>query len=110
MMIEDVEKSVDKNYKETVTFTANIMKESPVLILILKEKSDSWVLCDNMSIGACVENMCLRDTEFVKEEICNKLGKPNMEVSCALSLGYADQAPKMRPRKNLDDLVEWYND
>lgn len=75
---------------------------------------------DNLSIGACVENMCLRatdlgigslwirDTACVSEGIAKFLGHENMELNCALSLGYSDQSPKMRPRKNLEDIVEWF--
>lgn len=103
----------------SVNPTANVIKEAPILILIFREKNDNWVVGDNLSIGACVENMCLRatdlgigslwirDTVYVADDIAKMLGHEDMELNCALSLGYANQSPKMRPRKNLDDIVEW---
>lgn len=51
-------------YANSVNPTANIIKQAPVLILIFREKDDNWIVGDNLSIGACVENMCLRATEI----------------------------------------------
>lgn len=107
-------------HKSSVNPTANIIKEAPVLILIFKEKNQNWTIGDNLSIGACVENMCLRatelgigslwirDTVYVAEDIAKMLNHQDMELNCALILGYANQSPKMRPRKKLEDIVEWY--
>lgn len=41
-----------------------------------------------------------------------KSDEPSKEVSedilnCAVALGYANQAPKQRPRKDLKDIIEW---
>lgn len=105
--------------KSSVNHTANIMKQAPILILIFREKNDNWIVGDNLSIGACVENMCLRatdlglgslwirDTVSVSEDIAKMLGHEDMELNCALALGYANETPKMRPRKNLEDIIEW---
>ena len=48
----------------SVSFTANVIKEAPVLILILKSKDDEWDRYDALSVGAAIENMCLRSTEL----------------------------------------------
>lgn len=107
-------------YKSSVNPTANIIKQAPILVLIFREKNDNWIIGDNLSIGACVQNMCLRatdldigslwirDTVYVAEDIAKMLGHGDMELNCALALGYANEAPKMRPRKDLEDIVEWY--
>lgn len=104
----------------SVNPTANIIKEVPILILIFREKNDNWIVGDNLSIGACVENMCLRatdlgigslwirDTVYVADDVAKMLGHEDMELNCALALGYASQFPKMRPRKKLEDITEWY--
>ncbi len=125
MMIED---TVNKNpilreklgCKRSVNPTANIIKQAPILVLIFREKNDNWIVGDNLSIGACVENMCLRatdlgigslwirDTVYVAEDVAKMLGHQDMELNCALALGYTDQLPKMRPRKKLEEIVEWY--
>ena len=31
-----------------------------------------------------------------------------MEFNCVLALGYANQLPKMQPRKKLEDIMDWY--
>ena len=102
--------------------TANVIKQAPILILIFREKNDNWIIGDNLSIGACVENMCLRateleigslwirDTVYVAEDVAKMLNSENMELNCALALGYANQNPKQRPRKELKDIVKWYNE
>ena len=32
----------------------------------------------------------------------------DLELNCALAIGYSNQNPKMRPRKNLESIVEWH--
>lgn len=109
-------------YRSSVNPTANIIKQAPILILIFREKDDNWIVGDNLSIGACVENMCLRatdlgigslwirDTVYVADEIAKMLNHQNMELNCALALGYAKESPKERPRKKLKDIMEWYDE
>lgn len=106
-------------YKSSVASTANVMKQAPILILIFREKDDNWIVGDNLSIGACIQNMCLRATDlglgtlwirdivYVAEDVAKMLGHENLELNCAVSLGYPNQSPKMRPRKNLEDIMEW---
>ncbi len=106
----------------SVNPTANVIKQAPILVLIFREKNDNWIIGDNLSIGACVENMCLRateleigtlwirDTVYVTEDVAKMLNHENMELNCALAIGYANQSPKQRPRKELKDIVEWYDE
>lgn len=108
---------VDRN---TIIPTANVIKQSPTLILIFREKNDKRIIEDCLGIGACIQNMCLRatdlsigslwirDVEYISEIISKLIGLDNLELNCALSLGYADQTPKMRPRKELKDITKWY--
>ena len=111
----------DNNRLSSVASSAKAIKQAPILILIFKEKDDNWLIGDNLSIGACVENMCIRATDlgigslwirdivYVAKDVARMIGHPNMDLNCALSLGYANQEPEMRPRKKLEDMVEWYN-
>ncbi len=104
----------------SVNPTANVIKQTPILVLIFREKNNNWIIGDNLSIGACVENMCLRatdlgvgslwirDTVYVADEVAKMLGHEDMELNCALALGYANKSPRMRPRKKLEDIMEWY--
>ena len=117
----DESKEVKKlNSPSSVLPTANVIKEAPVLVLIFKEKDDNWTIGDNLSIGACVENMCLRATElgigslwirdivYVAEEVAEMLHHSDLELNCAVSFGIPNQNPLPRPRKELEDIMEWY--
>lgn len=100
--------------------TANVIKQAPILVLIFREKNDNWIVGDNLSIGACVENICLRATDlglgslwirdivYVADEVAGMLGQGDMELNCAVSLGVANEKPRQRPRKELKDIIEWY--
>lgn len=48
----------------SVINTANIIKEAPVLILILKEHDQDWIIGDCLSIGAAIEHICLTATDL----------------------------------------------
>lgn len=109
-------------FNSSVNPTANAIKQAPILILIFREKDNNWIVGDNLSIGACVENMCLRATDlgigslwirdivYVADEVAKMLGHEDMELNCAVSIGYPNEFPKQRPRKKLKDIVEWYNE
>ncbi|WP_296359762.1 nitroreductase family protein [uncultured Acidaminococcus sp.] len=116
-------------YIEDAFHTAEIMKEAPVLIFVMNElgccldhtlNRDERVseICNAQSIGAAVENMCLAadslglgslwicNTYFAYPELCQVL-KSRGELVCALTLGYAAEAPLKRPRKAFADAVEF---
>lgn len=112
-------KCMEFNCNQSVAFTGDVMTKGDVLVLILREKDDNWLLADTLSIGACVENMCLRATELgigslfisdivtVSSEVLDLINFKEMELSCALLLGYPNQDPKMRPRSDLKNIVKW---
>ena len=95
----------------SVNPTANAMKQEPILVLVFREKNDNWIIGDNLSIGACVENMCLRATDlgigslwirdivYVSEDVAKMLGHGDLELNCAVLFGVPNQNPKQRPRK-----------
>ena len=105
----------------SVNPTANVIKQAPILVLVFREKNDNWIIGDNLSIGACIENICLRATElgigslwirdivYVSEEVAKIVGHNDLELNCAISLGIANQSPRQRARKELNDIVEWIN-
>ena len=108
------------NSHRSVARTADAIKQAPVLVLIFREKVDNWIVGDNLSIGACVENMCLRATDlglgslwirnivYVSEKVAEMVGHGDLELNCAVSLGIPNQNPEQRPRKELKDIIEWY--
>lgn len=109
--------------------TLQIMREAPVIIIILNENgrspyeeidTDKRVseICDSLSIGASVENMLLRATElglgtlwiantcFAYDEMAEYIGTESQLVG-AVALGVPDEEPAQRPRKPLKDVVEY---
>lgn len=107
-------------HKSSVYATARVIVDAPILILVFKEINNNWIVGDNLSIGACIENMCLRatdlglgtlwirDTVFVSKEIAHMVGYDNLELNCALALGYYNVLPKAKPRKKLEYVMKWY--
>ena len=107
--------------KNSVKETAISIKEASVLILIFREKDDNWINGDNLSIGACVENMCLRATElnlgslWIRDTVhVDKLIEQylridkNLELNCALAIGVKNENPLPRYRKKIEEIVKFY--
>ena len=75
-------------------------------------------ICDSLSIGASVENMLLRATElglgtlwianpcFAYDELVEYIGTENQLVG-AVALGVPDEEPASRPRKQLENVLEY---
>ncbi len=99
--------------------TANTVKKVPILILIYRPNDIAWAKGDRLSLGACIENMCLRatelgigslwilDTVYVEKEIEKITNHEDMELVCGLLLGYPDQKPRKKIRRKLKDMMEW---
>lgn len=107
-------------FNRSVYPTAKVIKQAPILVLVFREKDNNWIIGDNLSIGACVENMCLRATDlglgtlwirdivYVAEDVADMLGYQDLELNCALAIGYSNQPYKKQVRKRLEDIVKWY--
>ena len=109
--------------------TLRIMREAPVIIIVLNTngsspynhiKTDERIseICDNLSIGASIENIILRANElglgtlwvantcFAYPELVEYIGTAN-QLTGAICVGYPDEAPLSRPRKPLEDVLEF---
>lgn len=109
--------------------SAKIMEQAPVTIFIFnpygtlpwQERSIEQQIFDTVDIqstGAAIQNMILAamdlgigslwicDVFFAYEGLCRWLNK-DCQMIAALSLGYTDENPPARPRKNLDEVTEW---
>ena len=110
--------------------TLRIMRGAPVIILILNTNGSTpfgppqdifgriTEICDSLSIGASVENMLLTATEeglgtvwiantfFAHEPLPAFLGSDN-QLAGAIAVGFPDEVPTMRPRKNIEEIVEF---
>ncbi len=107
------------NANSSVKATAKIMKEAPILILVLKAYEDNWMIGDSLSIGGAIEHICLRATDlrlgslwirdivYTQKEIAKLVGHEDMELISAISIGYPNENPKPRPRKKRNEILEW---
>ncbi len=96
--------------------TASAIKQAPVLLLVFRDNDAPLERNDTLSIGASIEHILLRATELelgslwicatykVRDKI-SELVKTDLELYSCIALGYADEEPSMRPRKNLQDIV-----
>lgn len=121
MMIAKEEGPKRKNDKNSsVKGTAKIIKEAPVLILVLKPREKGWNTGDALSIGGAIEHICLRatdlglgslwirDTVYVQKEIEELIGCEEKELICAISIGYPNESPVGRPKKALQEILKWH--
>lgn len=108
------------NCSSGIEYTANVIKEANTLVLVFREKGDDWIINDNLSIGACIQNILLRAVDLgigslwirhishVQKEVEALFDYNNLELNSAIALGYTDICPKARPRKELKEIVEYY--
>lgn len=110
-------------------YTLSIMKQAPVIICIvnalgmkinrpLTAEERIYEICNAQSIGAAIQNMTLTatalglgslwicDTYFACKELGGWLDCEG-ELFAAMAIGYADENPSKRPRKEMRDVVEW---
>lgn len=97
----------------SVLNTANVIREANKLILVFATSYDKN---DILSIGAFIENMCLKATEMglgslwiantdkVNDEIKDYFGIDMDMVSC-VAIGYKNQDVNARPRMSIDEIV-----
>lgn len=116
-------------YSSGAEYTLQIMEQAPIVIFIvnslgidihraLNPEERIYEICNAQSIGAAMENMTLTATEhglgslwicdiyFAYEEL-NRWLDMKGELIAAMTIGYADETPHARPRKKLDEIVEW---
>lgn len=110
-------------------YTLKVMREAPVTIIVIntnavspfeKISADDRIteICDTLSIGASIENMLLcaqelglgslwiANTCFAYPELTAYL-KTNRQLVGAIALGYANECPGARPRKDTGDIYEY---
>lgn len=120
-----------KKYINGAKYTVEIMGQAPVVIFainplgkgVLAELTPEeriYEVCNIQSISASIQNMLLAATHkgigslwicdiyFAYSELCEWLNTEG-ELLAAVALGYPDESPKERPRKKIEDVVEWRN-
>ena len=120
-----------KQHIAAAKYTVDIMAEAPTIIFVVNSLGKSilseltpeervYEICNIQSIGASIQNMLLTATEkgigslwicdiyFAYSELCKWLGSDGQLIA-AIAFGYPNESPKERPRKKIDDIVEWRN-
>ncbi|MCI5959657.1 MAG: nitroreductase family protein [Lachnospiraceae bacterium] len=109
--------------------TLQIMREAPVVIIVMNTNGGSPYeavdadqrlaeICDSLSIGAAIENMILKATElglgtlwitntcFAYDAMVAFIQSPGQLIG-AVTLGYAAEDPLPRPRKAMNEVLEY---
>ncbi len=109
--------------------TLDVMRQAPVIIAVLNTNgrtpyepigTDKRIseICDSLSIGAAIENMILEaekkglgslwiaNTCFAYPELVKEIGT-EYQLASAVAIGYADESPAARPRKSIEDIIEF---
>lgn len=109
--------------------TLRIMREAPVTIVVMNTNGQSPYeaieadrrvaeICDSLSIGASIENMLLKATElglgtlwiantcFAYDDLVRFVGESGQLIS-AVAVGYPAEHPAPRPRKPLEEILEY---
>ncbi|MCL2859448.1 MAG: nitroreductase family protein [Oscillospiraceae bacterium] len=114
MMLDWREKN---NGKMTMKMTANVIKEAPILLLVYREGKGEEKDHEMVSIGAFIEHICLAATDmnlgslwigyvcYIEQEINEYLHISNSELVSAVSIGYPNEYPSKRPRRELKDIL-----
>lgn len=120
-----------KQHIAAAQYTVAIMAEAPTIIFVVNSLGQSilskltpeervYAICNIQSIGASIQNMLLAATEkgigslwicdiyFAYPELCKWLGSDGQLIA-AIAVGYPNEFPKERPRRKIDDIVEWRN-
>jgi F420 biosynthesis protein FbiB-like protein len=107
--------------------TARFMQQAPALILVFNTKSPGnslariATLLDTMyiqSIGAAIQNLLLAAASLglgtlwtghalVAGGLFAKFAGVRGRLVAAIALGYPDESPNPRPRKSMEEVVQW---
>lgn len=118
-----------KKHIVAAKYTVDIMQNAPVVVFIVNTlgiglsehmtpEEHIYEICNIQSISTSIQNMLLTTTEkgigslwicdiyFAYSELCEWLGS-NGQLIAAIAFGYPNEHPKARPRRKLEDVVEW---
>lgn len=120
-----------KQHISAAKHTVDIMTEASVIVFVVNTLGKSilenltpeehiFEICNIQSISASIENMLLAATEkgigslwicdiyFAYSELCEWLNSDGQLIA-SIAFGYPNESPKERPRKKIEDIVEWRN-
>ena len=120
-----------KQHIAAAKYTIAVMEEAPNIIFVMNSlgkdilseltpEEHIYEICNIQSISASIQNMLLAATEkgigslwicdiyFAYQELCKWLNSDGQLIA-AIAFGYPNESPQARPRRKLDDIVEWRN-
>jgi nitroreductase len=104
--------------------STNAIERAPITILVFNGESPNdtpeadWRTVDIQSIGGAIQTMLLAaqdlglgslwicDVYRAYDDICAWLGRADQMVA-AVTIGYANEAPPARPRKQMGEVTTW---
>ncbi|MDE7022456.1 MAG: nitroreductase family protein [Lachnospiraceae bacterium] len=118
-----------KQHIAAAKYTIAVMEEAPTIIFVMNSlgkdilleltpEEHIYEICNIQSISASIQNMLLAATEkgigslwicdiyFAYQELCKWLNSDGQLIA-AIAFGYPNEFPQARPRRKLDDIVEW---
>lgn len=118
-LAEITEKNADISAAgSSVKESCRVMREASAVILVCQRVSSGFMRSDMLSIGACIENICLKavdmgfgalwicDIDEAEEQISAELGI-KQPIIAAVAIGYPGEEPKQRPRLSVSEITEW---
>lgn len=126
-IMENVSNQNKKQNKPIGSFelSTNSINEASAVVLVFNAFSNFEedynhyrLLTDTQSIGAAVQTILLAaqnfelgtlwicDIFYCDKEICSWLNRRD-ELVAAVAIGYQNQSPYQRPRKLLEEVIEW---
>ena len=103
----------------SVLNSIRVIKEAPILILAFRKYDKDWTEGDFLSMGASIENLCLRaadlelgtlwirDVIFAREEITKYIADDSLELVSGIAVGYSTEWPYEKKKKELKDILIW---
>lgn len=115
----------------SLAWSAQVVAQAPVTVVVFNaapppeipaEFHDAYEFVMLQSTGGAIQTMLLAaqalglgslwicDVLYLANEIGAWLGRPDDTLVAAVSLGYADEAPRARPRRPWQEITEWLGD
>lgn len=117
MMVDKMEKDESTRVAEP---TSRTVRRANTLILVFNTMPEESLINMEQSIGAAIENMLLQATELgigsvwirmtyiIEDELRECYHMDGMRLSATVALGHYDELPGPRPRKEIEDIMTWY--
>lgn len=114
--------TLEYNPSESVIESIKVIKQASTLILVFRQKDDTWFEGDYLSIGCAVEHMVLRATDlglgslwlrdviYLRTEITKLFNLNNMELVTGLAIGYSSTNNYRAKKKNIEEIMRFINE